>query len=570
MHDLVIRGGNVVDGTGAPARTADVAVEGGTIVEVGDLGGVAARTEIDADGALVMPGVVDLHTHYDGQVTWDPLLTPSCWHGVTTVVMGNCGVGFAPVRPGSEPWLVQLMEGVEDIPGTALSEGITWAWETFPQYLDALERMPRALDVATQVPHGAVRAYVMGERGARNEAASSDDIAAMAEIVREGIQAGALGFSTSRTIMHRAIDGEPVPGTFATEDELFGIGRVLGELGQGIFELAPNGVLGEDLDAPEKEVDWMRRLSAAIHRPVSFAMLQNNIEPDGWRDLLRLASEAIADGADLRAQVSGRPLNLLIGFQTFHPFNRRPTYLKLADLPLVERIVRLRDPEVRAAILAEESPRDAMMSVIATGLERIFPMGEPPNYEPGPDESVAAIAARERRSADEVLYDLMLRHDGRELLLLALGGYAHGNLDDMREMILHPNAALGLSDGGAHCGVICDASIPTFMLSHWVRDRANGLPLELVVSKMTRDTARLYGLGDRGVIEPGMKADLNVVDYDGLALDLPQMVFDLPGGARRLIQRAKGWKHTIVSGTVTFVDGEETGARPGALVRGAR
>jgi len=570
MHDLVIRGGSVVDGTGAAARTADVAVDGGTIVEVGDLGGVAARREIDADGATVIPGVVDLHTHYDGQVTWDPLLTPSCWHGVTTVVMGNCGVGFAPVRPGAHEWLVQLMEGVEDIPGTALTEGITWGWETFPEYLDAIEAMPRALDVATQVPHGAVRAYVMGERGARNEPASSDEIAAMAAIVREGLLAGALGFSTSRTIMHRAIDGEPVPGTFAAEDELFGIGRALGELGQGIFELAPAGVMGEDLDAPAKEVDWMRRLSAAIGRPVSFALLQNNREPDGWRELLRLAASANAEGADLRAQVSGRPLNLLIGFQTFHPFNTRPSYLALADLPLASRIERLRDPAVRAAILAEESPHNPLAAMISTGLERIFPIGEPPDYEPAPSRSVAAIAAREGRPSEEVLYDLMLQHDGRELLMLAIGGYAHGNLDDMREMILHPNSALGLSDGGAHCGVICDASIPTFMLTHWVRDRANGLPLELVVSKMTRDTARLYGLGDRGVIAPGMKADLNVVDLEGLSLSLPELVFDLPGGARRLIQKASGWTSTIVSGEETFADGVETGARPGVLVRGAR
>jgi len=570
MHDLVIRGGTVVDGTGSAPRTADVAVDGGRISDVGDLGGVAARRKIDADGLTVLPGVVDIHTHYDGQVTWDPLLTPSCWHGVTTVVMGNCGVGFAPVRPGTEEWLIQLMEGVEDIPGTALSEGITWGWETFPEYLDALERLPRAMDVGTQVPHGAVRAYVMGERGARNEPAGPADIAAMAALVKDGIAAGALGFSTSRTIMHRAVDGEPVPGTFAAEDELFGIGQALAELGTGVFELAPAGVMGEDLSAPEREVAWMRRLSASMGRPVSFALAQHNLAPDQWRDILRLAEDANREGADLRAQVGGRPLNMLIGFSTFHPFRTRPSYVAIADLPLAERIQQLRKPEVRRAILGETPPPDPMLAVVTTGLGRIFPMGEPPNYEPTPDMSVAAIAEREARPAEEVLYDLMLAHDGRELLMVALLGYSNGNLDDMREMILHPNAALGLSDGGAHCGAICDASIPTFMLTHWARDRADGLPLELVVAKMTRDTARLYGLGDRGVLAPGYRADVNLVDLDGLTLRLPELVFDLPGGARRLIQRADGWKGTFVAGEQTMEDGEATGARPGRLVRGAR
>ena len=363
--------------------------------------------------------------------------------------MGNCGVGFAPVRPGQEDWLIQLMEGVEDIPGTALNEGITWGWETFPEYLDALDTMPRVMDVGTQVPHGAVRAYVMGERGARNEPATPDDIEAMADLVREGIQAGALGFSTSRTIMHKAVDGEPVPGTFAAEDELFGIGKVLGELGTGLFELAPAGVMGEDLSAPEKEVAWMRRLSATIGRPVSFALSQHNLAPDQWRDVLRLAQEANAEGADLRGQVGGRPLNLLIGFQTFHPFVARPTYAKLAHLPLAERVAELRKPEIREAILSETSPPTPLDAVIGTDLRVLFPIGEPPDYEPSPDKSIAAIAAREGRDPEAVLYDVMLGHDGRELVMKALLGYSYGNLDDMREMILHPNAVLGLSDGGA-------------------------------------------------------------------------------------------------------------------------
>jgi len=571
MHDLVIRGGTVVDGTGAPSRTADVAVDDGIITAVGNLESAAAQRTIDADGLLVTPGVVDVHTHYDGQATWDPLLTPSSWHGVTTIVMGNCGVGFAPVRPGSQEWLVQLMEGVEDIPGTALTEGITWGWESFPEYLTALEGMGRVVDIGTQVPHGAVRAYVMGERGSHNEPATPEDIAAMAALVKDGIAAGALGFSTSRTIVHRAVDGEPVPGTFAAEDEIFGIGQALKSLGAGVFELAPAGAMGEDLAAPEREVALMRRLSAAIGRPISFALLQVDAAPDQWRDILRLSAEANAEGADLRPQVAGRALNVLLGFQTFHPFSKRPTYMAIADLPLAERIQHLRKDEVRRAILSERIPDDPLMAMIGgQSTSHMFPLGEPPDYEPTPDKSVAAIARREGRPEEEVLYDLLLRHDGRELVLFTLGGYSHGSLDDMKEMLLHPNSALGLSDGGAHCGVICDASAPTYMLSHWARDRADGLPLEFVVKKMTRDTAHLYGLEDRGVLAPGFKADLNLVDLENLNLRLPEMVHDLPAGARRLIQRADGWKATICSGEVTFEDGVHTEARPGRLIRGSQ
>jgi N-acyl-D-amino-acid deacylase len=571
MHDLVIRGGTVVDGTGGPSRTADVAVDDGIITAVGDLKGAAAGRTIDADGLLVTPGVVDVHTHYDGQATWDPLLTPSSWHGVTTVVMGNCGVGFAPVRPGSQEWLVQLMEGVEDIPGTALTEGISWGWESFPEYLTALEGMHRVVDVGTQVPHGAVRAYVMGERGSRNEPATAEDIAAMAALVKDGIAAGALGFSTSRTIVHRAVDGEPVPGTFAAEDEIFGIGQALKSLGAGVFELAPAGAMGEDLTAPEREVALMRRLSAAIGRPISFALLQVDAAPDQWRDILRLSAEANAEGADLRPQVAGRALNILLGFQTMHPFSKRPTYLSLVDLPLAERVQHLRKDEVRRAILSERIADDPLMAMIGgQSTSHMFPLGEPPDYEPTPDKSVAAIARREGRPEEEVLYDLLLRHDGRELVLFTLGGYSHGSLDDMKEMLQHPKSALGLSDGGAHCGVICDASAPTYMLSHWARDRANGLPLEFVVKKMTSDTAHLYGLEDRGVLAPGFKADLNLVDHEHLNLRLPEMVHDLPAGARRLIQRADGWKATICAGEVTFEDGEHTDARPGRLIRGGQ
>lgn len=572
MHDLVIKGGTIVDGTGAPARTGDIAIEDGRIQELGAVNG-AARETIDADGLLVTPGWVDIHTHYDGQATWDPLLTPSCWHGVTTVVMGNCGVGFAPVRPDKHDWLIGLMEGVEDIPGSALAEGIRWSWETFPEYLDALESFPRALDIGTQVPHGPVRGYVMGERGAKNEPATPDDIDAMAGIVKEGIQAGALGFSTSRTIFHRAVDGEPVPGTFAAEEELFGIGRALGELGAGLFELAPAGVMGEDLAAPEKEVAWMRKLSAAIGRPVTFALAQHNVEPDQWRKLLDLSDQAAEEGAQLVPQVGSRPTMLLIGHQTFHPFMDKPSYKAIADLPLAQRVEQLRRPDVRARILSEKPvDEDPMMFLIHSGLEKIFPLGDPPNYEPAPEASISAIAKREGRTAYEVLYDLMLELEGRQLLMLALLGYSHGNLEAIRAMLEHPRSAFGLGDGGAHCGAICDASMTTFLLTHWVRDRERGprLPLEWAVRKMTHDTARLYGLNDRGVLAPGRKADLNLIDFERLQLRLPHMVFDLPSGARRLIQEAEGYVATLVSGQVILREGEDSGARPGRLIRGAQ
>jgi N-acyl-D-aspartate/D-glutamate deacylase len=573
MHDLVIRNARIVDGTGAPASTGDVAVDAGRITGVGRLGSTAARRTIDADGLLVTPGFVDVHTHYDGQVTWDPLLSPSCWHGVTTIVMGNCGVGFAPAQRDRHDWLIGLMEGVEDIPGTALAEGIRWEWESFPEYLAAVERMPRALDVGAQVPHGAVRAYVMGERGARNEPATADDIARMAAIVREGIEAGALGFSTSRTITHRAIDGEPVPGTFAAEDELFGIGRVLGELGTGVFELAPAGAAGEDVVAPEREIDWMCRLSAEIGRPVTFAMLQVDAAPDLWRKQLDLSAAAVATGAQVYPQVAGRPFGILQSHLTSHAFVDRPSYRAIAGLPWDERLAALRDPETKRRILADVVERsDPMAAYVRSRYDKMFLLGDPPDYEPGPEKSVAAMAAAAGREPEDLLYDLLLEGDGQQFLLFPLLNYSDGDAEPIREMILHPQAAMGLSDGGAHCGVICDASLPTSMLTFWARDRHRGerLPLELVVRRMTSDTARLYGLGDRGVIAPGAKADLNLIDFDRLQLRRPQLVRDLPAGGRRLIQRADGYVATVNAGEVIFEHGEETGARPGRLVRGAR
>jgi len=568
MHDLVIRGCKLVDGTGAPARTADVAVKDGRIAEVGRVVG-AARRALDADGLLVTPGFVDIHTHYDGQATWDPQLAPSTWHGVTTLVMGNCGVGFAPVRADQHAFLIGLMEGVEDIPGAALAEGIQWEWETFPEYLAALARRRFAADVGTQVPHGPVRAYVMGERGAANEPATADDIARMAALVREGLAAGALGFSTSRTIVHRAITGEPVPGTFAAEDELFGIGRVLGELGRGIFELAGAGAAGEDIAGPMREMDWMRRLSAEIRRPVTFAMLQFDRAPTLWRELLEVSAAAVREGAQIYPQVAGRPFGLLIGHQTrIHPFAGRPSFEALRALPFDERIARLRDPELKRRILAE---REQAPSLLAAQYGKTFPIGDPPEYEPPYEASLEALARRAGRDPEDVLYDRLLEQDGRELLLVPVLNYSDLCCDPIREMLLHPRAALGLGDGGAHCGIICDASIPTFMLTHWARDRKRGptLPLELVIRRMTRDTADLYGLRDRGSVEVGQKADLNLIDFSSLRLEPPRMAHDLPAGGARFLQRAHGYEATLVSGEVVAWRDEPTGALPGRLIRAA-
>lgn len=569
MHDLVIRNGTVVDGTGSRPQTADVAIDGDTITAVGGEIGPGKR-EIDAAGHLVLPGWVDVHTHYDGQVTWDPHLTPSGWNGVTTLVMGNCGVGFAPVKPGEEDFLINLMEGVEDIPGTALHEGIDWSWESFPEYLDALEKMPRSVDVATQVPHGAVRAYVMGKRGADNEKATPEDIEQMAAIVKEGLQAGALGFSTSRTMLHRAKGGDVVPGTYADDPELMGIGRTLGEVGHGVFEVA------SDLAPEGYELAWMRKLGRETGRPVSFACLQTPLDPDQYKRLLKAVDEDRAEGGCLTPQVAQRPAGLLLGWDSsFHPFMLSPAYAPYSEMEPAKRLVELRKPEVKKEIL-ESQPEIAEgalagpTALIVGAFQMMYPLGDPPQYEPGPEESIAAIAERNGTDPREVAYDLMMERDGKGLIYLPLLGYARGDFESLREMMEHPAAIFSLSDGGAHCGLICDASVPTFLLTHWVRDRSRGekLPIEKIVESQTSRTARFYGMDDRGVVAPGMKADVNVVDFDGLHIHAPEMVYDLPAEGRRLVQKIDGYKYTIKSGEVTFEDGEPTGALPGRLVRG--
>ncbi|MFE2955046.1 N-acyl-D-amino-acid deacylase family protein [Nocardia tengchongensis] len=577
-YSLIIENGTIVDGTGAESYAADVAVENGRIAAItppGRLAQAVADNRIDATGLLVTPGFVDIHTHYDGQITWDPQLTPSCWHGVTTVVMGNCGVGFAPVTPEKRDWLIGLMEGVEDIPGAALSSGIRWDWESFPQFLDALDRLPLAIDVGTQVPHGAVRGYVMGERGARNEAAAPEDIDLMAKLVREGIEAGALGFSTSRTIVHRAIDGEPVPGTFAAEEELFGIGQALADAGGGVFELAPAGIMGEDLAAPDRELAWMIRLAEKTGRTVSFGLLQHDGAPDDWKRLLDSSAAAFDAGIPVRPQVSARPLGLLIGLQTFNPFSFRPSYqaaVERSGQDLDALVTALRDPALRDAILTEADLPDNPMAFLSMGLDRTFTLGDPPDYEPAPDASLAGDADRAGIETFRYLYDQLLTRDGRALFYRPLLNYSRFTQDPIRDMLLHPATAVGLGDGGAHVGAICDASNTTYLLTHWTRDRTRGerIPLPLAIRKMTHDTAQMYGLGDRGTVEVGKKADLNVIDYEALRLLPPAVAYDLPGGARRLLQRAEGYRATIVSGEVVLRDGEDTGARPGALIRSAR
>jgi N-acyl-D-aspartate/D-glutamate deacylase len=572
LHDLVIRAAKLVDGTGSSARTADIAIDGDRITEVGQVSGQAKRS-LDADGLLVTPGFVDIHTHYDAQITWDPQLSPSGGHGVTTTIFGNCGVGFAPCAPDRRRYLIELMEGVEDIPGSAMEAGLRWEWETFPEYLDAVDRLEFAMDVGAHIAHGAVRVYAMGERGARNEAATPADIEAMAAIVREAIEAGAVGFSTSRTRVHRALNGEPVPGTFAGEEELFGIGRAMGSLGKGVFEVAQEGAVGEALDsegAVQRELDWMRRLSAETGRPVSFVVVQNASEPEVWREQLAVAERATAEGANMVCQVSGRPPGVLIGLQgVYHPFARCPSYVAIESLPLQERVERLRGSDLKARLLSEAGGDDSPMMGFFADYTGLFPVGNPPCYEPRAEDSVAARARAAGREPMDVLYDLLLEDGGKALILRPGGNYVDHSIDAIREMLEHPRAVLSLADGGAHCGMIADASAPTFMLSYWVRDRDRGprLPLERVVQHMTHDTAQVYGLGDRGSVAPGMKADINLIDFENLSLIAPEMRFDLPGGGRRLFQGASGYRATIVSGVVTQEDDAPTGALPGRLLR---
>ena len=571
MHDIVIRGGTIVDGTGRAAFSGDVAIDGGRIAAVGGKQG-PGRREVDAAGLLVTPGWVDIHTHYDGQAMWDPLLAPSCWHGVTTVMFGNCGVGFAPVKKQHRGALMDLMEGVEEIPNPVLAAGLTWEWETFPQFMDALERRPRAIDIAAQAAHLPLRVYIMGDRAVRREAATADDIAEMRRLTIEALQSGAFGFTTSRTDSHKTPDGELVPSRNADAEELVGIGSALGAVGAGAFGM------NSDFDDEDYELAWMTKLARQTGRPVWFLLTDRYEDPQRWRRLLKATHQARAEGLALTAQIAGRPIGVMMGVGTaLNPFTVRPSYKELESLPIAEQRARLRDPEVRRKILAEK-PSEAEVAKLAqfrqlvtSRFDKFFVMGNPPDYEPGPEKSVAAIAAHEGRSPDEVAYDYITAADG-QYLYFPVVNYTVGDHEPIREMLNDPACLLGLSDGGAHCTSIVDAGVPTFMLMHWGRDRRRGprLPLEHLVKRQTSETADFFGLADRGRLVPGLRADVNLIDFDRLQVQKPELVHDMPAGGRRFVQRVEGYEATIVAGEPIFERGEHTGALPGRLVRAGR
>jgi len=569
QHDLIIRGGTIVDGTGNPRFTGDVAIRDGLISAVGKVSGGATH-EIDATGLFVAPGWVDIHTHYDGQATWDAEMAPSSWHGVTTAIMGNCGVGFAPAAPDRHDWLIGLMEGVEDIPGTALTEGLTWDWESFPDYLDALERLPRSIDVGTHVPHAAVRAYVLGDRERPGAVPDADDIAKMAALVEEGVRAGALGFSTSRTVIHKSIDGEVVPGTSATAEELVAIGRALGRVGHGVFELA------SDLRPEWNEFGWMGAISRETGLPVVFAALQSIARETTLDQQIAEMERENANGAHIVAAIALRGNGVIMAWRgTLHPFRFRPSWLEIEHLPWPDQLARLTDPGFRAKLLAEDNvyPQSDIIHLLRTlaeGWDHLYEMDDRFDYEPQADASIAARAAAKGVSPADYAYDLLTAGDGSGFIYFPILNYADGNLDFLEALQARDDCINSLSDGGAHCGTICDAASPTFMLQHWVRDRPRGgrLTLEAAVKRQSHDTARLYGLDDRGVIAPGALADLNVIDMDALRLEKPWLAFDLPAGGKRLLQRAIGYRYTIKSGVITFRDGAWTGATPGGVLRG--
>jgi len=565
MHDFVIRDANIIDGSGAPAYRGDIAIDQGKISQVGGSAG-KGRREFNAAGCLATPGFVDVHTHYDGQVWWDSYLSPSSWHGVTSIVMGNCGVGFAPVRPADRNWVMDLMESIEDIPGQTLREGLPWGWSTFPEFLDALERRPLAIDVGAQLPHAALRVFAMGERGVNNEPATGADLQAMCAIVREAMQAGALGLTGTRSVNHRTLAGKNAPGFGLAVSELIALGRAVAESGRF-------GTLGFNVDFSDvdEEVGWLTELRRATGLPVWVLLNQQAHEPDKWLSVLDGLQRSTQAGAPVFAQVAGRPISILMGLTSSrNPFLLRPSYQQIAALPLAERVARLRDPAFRKRLLAEtaEYPTEVLRT-LGTRFDLMFPLGDPPDYEPTADKSIAARAAKLGLDPAELALDTMLQRDGQELFFVPVTNYADGDASVVMRMLKHPNVFLGLADGGAHVSRICDSSVPTYMLSYWARDRTRGpkFSLEEVVRMQTSSTARFFGLHDRGLLAAGMKADLNLIDFERLRLHAPEMAHDQPAGAQRLVQHAEGYVMTMVAGQPIFEQGKPTGALPGTLMR---
>ena len=564
MYDLIIENGLIYDGRGNKPFKADIAIRDKKIAKIG-LIKEDSKQRIDADGKIVTPGFVDIHTHYDGQATWDPYLRPSTYHGVTTVVMGNCGVGFSPCKPDQRDWLIGLMEGVEDIPGTALHEGIDWEWESFPEYLDALEKKPFAIDVGTQIPHGAVRAYVMGERGINHEIATPEEIGEMKKIVQEAIKAGAYGFSTSRTEKHNDVNGNLTPSITADKDELVEIAKSLGEINQGVLQ----GI--SDFYDFDSEFDIFKTMSKESGRPISITVEQQDARPEWWLQLLDGIEEAQNEGVNMYGQVPPRATGILMGLTaTLNPFRFHPSYMEIADLPLEERVKIMNTSEFREKLMKEQGVSiNPLVDEIVNSFGKMFKLGEPANYEPDPKDSFESLAETSNMTAAEIAYQAMLEKDGRALIYHPLFNYQPGDLSLVEKMLKHPYTISGLGDAGAHCGAISDASFPTTLVQHWSRDRNRGekLPLETVIKMQTSETANLLGINDRGVIEEGFKADINIIDYEGLTLHEPEIVNDLPAGGRRLVQKASGYDYTIVSGEVAFIKGEATGALNGRLIR---
>ena len=565
MYDLIIKNGTVYDGTGEKPFFADVAIKGNKIVAIGELE-ESSKEVIDAKGKIVAPGFVDIHTHYDGQVTWDPYLRPSTYHGVTTVVMGNCGVGFSPCKPEERDWLISLMEGVEDIPGTALHEGINWQWESFPEYLDTLEDKPLAIDVGTQIPHGAVRAYVMGQRGIDREEASQEEIEQMSQIVKEAIEAGAFGFSTSRTEKHRDSSGALTPSITAHKNELVSIAKSLGEIKSGVLQ----GI--SDFYDFETEFNIFKEMSESSGRPISITVEQMDQRPDWWHQLLDGIEEAQGEGINMYGQVPPRATGINMGLTaTLNPFTFYPSFYELSKQSLEEKVAAMKDPAFKEKLLSEDpvSIGNPLVDEITQSFNKMFRLGEPANYEPEPDASFEAIAKKQNISPQEVAYDCLLEKEGKALIYHPLFNYLPGNLDYVERMLNHPYSISGLGDAGAHCGAISDASFPTTLIQHWGRDRKRGkkIPLEKLISMQTLETSRLLGITDRGVLKEGYKADINVIDFENLTLHEPEVLHDLPAGGRRLVQRASGYEYTIVSGQIAFKDGESTGVLNGRLIR---